>query len=120
MENTNQLDDFLKDKLSLATSNIEAPDISFLIAARKAVAKRKSFNHETDDVFSIVAAFLNMKIKLYHAVIASVCLALVIFFFTKTEKSNNIESNSSQYVSNIASVRSSTVLSSIRTFAVKN
>jgi len=47
-------------------------------------------------------------------------MALVIFYFTRTEKSNNIESNTSQYVSNIASVRSSTVLSSIRTFAVKN
>ena len=120
MENLNEMDSLFKQKLSIVNSDIDAPEIGLVKDARKLISKRKKIEPDADDVFSLIATFLNMKIKLYHAVIASICMALVIFYFTRTEKTNNTESNSSQYVSNIASVRSSTVLSSIRTFAVKN
>ncbi len=120
MEEQDTYDTFLKTQMSVHASNIVPPDMQFLNEARKKISKRRIQIEEREDFFSAMAAFLNLKIKLYHAVLASVLVALCIFYFTKSNKTNNIEAGNSQYVSNIAAVRNNTVLSSIRTFAIKN
>jgi hypothetical protein len=120
MENTPNLDKFFRHHLSVEESDIKAPDSSLIAVARRKVVSRKIVTNEADDYLALFASFLNLKIKLYHAVIASLIIGLSIFYFTKNEKTNTTESPTTQYVSNIASVGSSTVLSSIKTFAVKN
>jgi hypothetical protein len=116
MENRDAIDDYIKKQLALRDEAMIVPDVSLVSSAIKKVAARKKRVDESDDLLTWLAAFLNMKIKLYHAVLASVILAIIIFFATKQDTAVNTESHTNHYVSNIASVRSSTVLSSIRTF----
>ncbi|MEO6304567.1 MAG: hypothetical protein ABIP51_15515 [Bacteroidia bacterium] len=116
MENNNELENFLSHKLSVDELDLQVPKLSE--TARKKIATRKKTTGEIEDFFSLVAAFLNFKIKLYHAVLATIIIGGIILFFTKEDKNNNNETYSSQYVSNIASVKSSTVLSSICTFGL--
>ncbi|MBL7910390.1 MAG: hypothetical protein JNJ41_05015 [Bacteroidia bacterium] len=117
MENKNELDNFLSDKMSVEDLNLKVPQLS-AESRKKIFGRKKASRGEIEDFFSLVAAFLNFKIKLYHAVIATVVIGGVILFFTKDDKSNKTEAHVSEYVSNIASVKSSTVLSSIYTFGL--
>lgn len=117
MENKNELDNFLSDKMLVEDLNLKVPELS-TEARKKILARKKANRGEIEDFFSLVAAFLNFKIKLYHAVIATVVIGGVILFFTKEDKSSKNEAHVSEYVSNIASVKSSTVLSSIYTFGL--
>ena len=117
MENKNELDNFLRDKLSIEELNLKVPQLS-AEARKKIIARKKPNRAEVGDLFSIVAAFLNLKIKLYHAVLATVIIGGTILFFTKEDHNKNNEGHSDQYVSNVASVKSSTVLSSINTFGL--
>ncbi|MDP3557478.1 MAG: hypothetical protein Q8T03_08890 [Bacteroidota bacterium] len=116
MENNKDLDEFLSNKMSLNELDLRVPILSEE-ARRKIIARKKPAN-EREDFFFLVAAFLNFKIKLYHAVIATIVIAGFILFLTREDKGNKNEAHSSEYVSNIASVRSSTVLSSICTFGL--
>jgi len=115
MENNNNLDKFLTNKMSVDELNLQIPHLSE--AARKKIIAHKKPVNEVEDFFSLLAAFLNFKIKLYHAVIATIIIGGIILFFTKEDKGDKNETHSTEYVSNIASVKSSTVLSSICTFA---
>jgi len=118
MENHDEFQHFLGDRMS--TDGLEAPDASLVLEARKKVIARKKQNskNEFEDLFSLVAAFLNFRIKLYHAVIVAAVTGAIILYATRDDKNNKEESGTSEYVSNIASVRSSTVLSSIYTFGL--
>lgn len=117
MEEQENTDSFLSHRFSIEESGIKAPPHDLVAAARKRVQSRKKEYGEFSDFFAIIAGFLNMKIKLYHAVIA--CMALGIFILLFNGKGNNTnkpEARSGNYVSNIAAVQNSTVLSSINTF----
>ena len=116
MDNNNELENFLSSKMSLNEMNLQVPTLS--AEARKKIAARKKPANEMEDLFSLIAAFLNFKIKLYHAVIATIIIGGFILYFTKEDKGNKSEKHSNEYISNIASVRSSTVLSSICTFGL--
>ncbi len=119
MEYNEELYKFLRDNMSLDELNLKDPDLSLVSAARKKIKMRKKQPaNEFEDFFSLVAGFLNLKIKLYHAVIASIVIGAVILYATREDKSSREESQSGEYISNIASVRSSTVLSSIYTFGL--
>ncbi|MBA2613859.1 MAG: hypothetical protein H0U95_17990 [Bacteroidetes bacterium] len=116
MENNNDLEKFLINQLSVDELDLKVPDLSEV--ARKKILARKKQSGEIEDFFSLIAAFLNFKIKLYQAVFATIIIGGIILFFTREDKETNKETHASEYVSNIASVRSSTVLSSISTFAL--
>lgn len=116
MDNNNELNRFLSNKMSLDDMDIHVPESPLI--ARKKIALRKKQTGEIEDFFSLLAAFLNFKIKLYHAVIATVIIGSIILFFSEKENENKNEARNTEYISNIASVKSSTVLSSIHTFAL--
>ncbi|MES2680748.1 MAG: hypothetical protein V4635_12725 [Bacteroidota bacterium] len=119
MENNKEINEFISNKMSLDELNVKDPDLSLVAEARKKIAARKKKPaNEIEDFFSLMAAFLNFKIKLYHAVIAAVITGGLILYTTREDHDNKDESRTSEYVSNIASVRSSTVLSSIYTFGL--
>lgn len=119
MENNEELDKFLSNKMSLEDLKLTDPAASLVSEARKKIiARKKNPASEIEDFFSLLAAFLNFKIKLYHAVIATVVTGGIILYASREDHGNKEESRSSEYVSNIASVRSSTVLSSIYTFGL--
>lgn len=115
----NGLDKLLLDALSAETNHMEAPDYSLLVDARNKVRQRKNVHYQREDIFSLLASFLNMKIKLYHAVIICLVVGAFIFYFSKEDKDVRQEAGSVRYESNIAAVRNSTVLSCIHTFGVR-
>lgn len=117
METHKDLEKILHDKMSLEELNINDPAPSLIQEARKKIGTRKKPSVEPNDFFSLIAAFLNLKVKLYQAVLASLIIGGIILIFNR-EDSGGINTHPGDSVSNIASVRSSTVLSSIYTFGL--
>lgn len=115
MQQQSELEQTLMQKLSVNQSDIEAPAPGRFKATRKLVELRGLKKTETDDIFTLLAGFLNMKIKLYHAVIASVVIALCILLATREKRVNGDQLRDAHFISNIAAVNNSTVLSSINT-----
>lgn len=112
METNKELDNFLKQKLS--PDQLEAPSPALLSEARKKVIARRPAKSEVEDFFLMIAAFLNFKVKLYQAVLVVALIGCVIFVADRSKKTENSDRVGEEY-SNIASVHSSTVLSSICT-----
>ncbi|MBL7919588.1 MAG: hypothetical protein JNJ40_04690 [Bacteroidia bacterium] len=119
MEDNKEINKFLSDNMSLDNLSVEQPSILLVEAARKKIiARQKPQKGEIEDFFSLVAAFLNLKIKLYHAVVATVIIGACMMYFNKEEKTNTAEVRSNDLVSNLAAAKNSTVLSSISTFGL--
>lgn len=115
METTNDLENKLREMMS--PNHLEQPNSKLVADARKKIMARKKPSTESSDFFAMLAAFLNFKVKLYQAVLASLILAGMILIFNREDNNRNNDT-SSDYMSNIASVGSSTVLSSIYTFGL--
>lgn len=120
MERENELEKFLSDKLSAEELNFPMPDISLIAEARKKVSARaqKKQIEEKQDFIYMIAAFLNFKVKLYQAVIATIITGGIIFYFTHENKNNKSDVQPTEYVSNLASANSSTVMSCTQTFGL--
>ncbi len=133
----NNLDNFLKNKLSVDDLDLKTPDISLVNSAREKIKLRKRTTPEKENFFDFIIAFLDLKP--YQTGLAAIVLIAGIFYFinTKTEKgsdslvSQNAVSNYSissstvlasltQYTNNKTATSSSTVLTSIITFVVRN
>jgi hypothetical protein len=118
MNDKKNLEQFLTENMSVNKLNIEVPRLAKLMAARKQIAARKKPNAQSQDFIALIASFLNVKIKLYHAIVATIVICLCMLYVSRDDKNQKNQAQSSEYVSNIASVRSSTILSSIYTFGL--
>jgi hypothetical protein len=118
MDNKKHLEQFLTENMSVIELNLQVPGLAKLMTARKQIGARKKPVNQREDVFALIASFLNVKIKLYHAIIATVIVSVSILYMNRDDKAQKNQAQSSEYVSNIASVRSSTILSSIYTFGL--
>jgi hypothetical protein len=135
----NKLDDFLKNKLSVDDLNMETPDISLVNNAREKIRSRQQTLPEKENFFDRLLGLIRFQLKPYQLGIASVLIIGTLFYFinTKTEKngealvSQNATTNYSissstvlasltQYTNNKTATSSSTVLTSIITFVVRN
>lgn len=117
METHKDLEKILHDTLSLEELELPQPDISLVLEARRKIMLRKKPVAEANDFFSLVAAFLNFRVKLYQAVLAMMVITGSIMFYNSGGSDTGKEQADDSF-SSIASVRSSTVLSSIYTFGV--
>jgi hypothetical protein len=116
----------LFERMSAQNAGIEPPPLSRLQAARQAVEGRRAAP-EKEDIIMLLAGFLNMKIKLYHAVLASIVIGGLILYFSRDDGSQNNEAAGSGFANSLAavanqtvhSVTNSTVLSSINTFVIR-
>ena len=118
MNDKKNLEQFLTENMSVNKLNIEVPRLAKLMAARKQIAARKKPNAQSQDFIALIASFLNVKIKLYHAIVATIVICLCMLYVSRDDKNQKNQAQSSEYVSNIDSVRSSTILSSIYTFGL--
>jgi hypothetical protein len=99
--------------------DMPAPGLRLVEAARSKVMERRKTAAGRDDIFAMLAAFLNFRIRLYHAVLFVTLISGIIWYFSR-ERTNVVSPvYSDQYISNIAAVRNSTVLSSINTFILR-
>lgn len=135
----NNLENFLKNKLSVDELNLETPDISLVNDAREKIKRRKKQVAEHESFYDRIFNFFHFQLKPYQAGIAALLIAAGIFYFInhETEKtggalvSQNATTNYSissstvlasltQYTNNKTATSSSTVLTSIITFVVRN
>jgi hypothetical protein len=118
MEDNTQLLEHLRNKMAVELAEISHPPVSKIEEARKLVQNRLKKSKEREDFITMLASFLNMRIKLYHAVIVTILVGVVILLSTKNSPSTN-EANTSAFDSNIAAVRNNTILPSINTFVMR-
>ncbi len=135
----NNTENFLKNKLSIDDLNIETPDISLVNVAREKIKSRKKQVIEKEGFFNRVFHFFHFQLKPYQTGIAAVLIIAGIFYFINTKTgssdsvlvSQNATTNYSiststvlasltQYTNNKTATSSSTVLTSIITFVVRN
>ena len=137
MENNSK--NFLKNKLSIDELNLDTPDISLVSEAREKILSRKKLTPEKENFFSFFYEYFGFEIKSYQIGLATLLLACGIFYLTNNvnEKNdgtlisknaaNNYSISSStvlasltQYTNNKTATNSSTVLTSIITFVIRN
>ena len=115
MQSRETTDEFLRRICDPLTAGYKAPDVS-RIKARHLVKPLKS---QQSDIFSMIAAFLNFKIKLLHALIAFAVIWGGVLLYSD-EKTPQTESLSvSTYATNVAAVYEATVPACIKTYVLK-
>jgi hypothetical protein len=137
MENNNDLDKFLKHKMSLHELEISIPPLS--VEVKKRIAAKKKSTIEPGCFYEKFSSFFNIQTKLYRVGIAVLIIAGFIFYFLneQTAESSLITQNTASKdasvtitsstvlaglttLANKSSVNSSTVLTSILTFVVRD
>jgi len=132
----NNIDDFLKRKLTVNDLNLDQPDISLVNNARQRVLQRKKTRPETERFFDFILAFFA---KPLHTGAAFVLIIASIFYFVNSQtgksgyplasqnatanysiSSSTVLASLTQYTNNKTATSSSTVLTSIITFVVRN
>ena len=135
----NNINHFLKNKLSVDELNLETPNISLVNEAREKIKLRKKQAPEKESFYQLFLDLFQFRLKPYQAGIASVLVIGALFYFinTKTEKGGNslvsqnaatnysissstVLASLTQYTNNKTATSSSTVLTSIITFVVRN
>jgi len=114
METQNSLDDLIRKAYDPMAAEIRAPK-PVLLNARKIVETRRAGR---SDLFTMLANFLNLKVKLAHAVIAFIVIWSTLLLFEKKEVTPSEDRTTHPHVA-IAAVRNSTILSSCQTFVLK-
>lgn len=116
MDPSQKTNDLLKDYFSIDHFNAKPVLSNKLIKARQLVIDRKNKSDEQADIFMMLATFLNLKIKLYHAVIALILISSVIFLNNRNDARPQIHISTSEHNSELVAAKNGTVLSCIQTF----
>jgi hypothetical protein len=117
MENNKNLDEFLRKQMSSDNLDLKDPNLSLVNEARKKVMNRKNVAKTNGNLFSFLTTLFNLEIKLYQGGLASVLIALGVFYFT--DKPSKTENNYvAEYSSNKDTSRSYSVKATM--FLVKN
>jgi hypothetical protein len=119
METNNYANEVLLEKMQADVSCLEPPSLDKLKQARLLVEARKKSNNQREDIFWLMASFLNLKIKLYHAICVAIGISIAVFYFSNAKTTSNIVQEQKLEETNLVSINSSTVLSSIKTFINK-
>jgi hypothetical protein len=111
---TQKIDKLISGELS----KLEEAPPSASIRARAFIAEKRALP-AGDDIFALLAAFLNVRIRLYHAVIASLILWAGFLYFSDDDQPDQNSSIYREPSHNIAAVNNSTLLSSCQTFVLR-
>ncbi len=117
MEN---LENYLKQQLSANNLRVHPPALSKLELARKTVALRKVISPEREDIFWLLAKFLNLKVKLYHLVLIAFVFGGVMLFYNKAKPEEKDSGTKNKQESTISSTSSSTLMASTKTFGIRS
>jgi len=111
---TNKIDELLAHTFS----KLEDAPPSTSMKARARLAKATEFP-ASDDIFAMIASFLNLRIKLYHAVIASLVIWAGILFFSEEDQPAQNSSVHIDRLHHLAATNNPTILSSCQTFVLR-
>lgn len=134
----NNTENFLKNKLSIDDLNIDCPDISLVNDAREKIKHRKKSITAKENSFDWIFNFFS-SVKPYRTGIAAVLFIAGVFYFINSQTGKNdsvlvsqnattnysissstVLASLTQYTNNKTATSSSTVLTSIITFVVRN
>jgi hypothetical protein len=115
MNDNEKVHRLLQNLLRADESSIQTPPLAAMQDIRQLVALNKPKADSGEDLIALLASFLNMRIKLMHAVIATILIVLCFLYFGRTKHAPDQEINRSAYVSSIASVHHNTLMPSINT-----
>lgn len=80
-----KLEATIKETLQHKDLNLDLPPVEFIAKASKIVAIRKQTETVNNDIFYVIAQFLNMKIKMYQVIILFVTAIIIYFYFDNTK-----------------------------------
>ncbi|MFN7910903.1 MAG: hypothetical protein ACK5QC_03710 [Bacteroidota bacterium] len=93
MENSS-IENIIKASLQNKEFTLDLPPVQFIDKASKVVAGRKKTLNANNDIFYVIAQFLNLKIKMYQVIVLFVCGISIYLYFdnakNKIAKSNTI------------------------------
>ncbi len=115
METNNNIHTVLSEQMKSEQAFVSAPSLVKMETARQLIAARQPLPKQSNDLFVMIASFLNVKVKLYHAIGLCVILTVSIYFISVKTKQHIYTPSYDTETSNLASINSSTVLSSIKT-----
>lgn len=135
----NNLENFLKNKLSVDDLNLDTPDISLVNEARSKIKLRKKQIPEKETFYELLFNFFPFQLRPYQAGLAAVLIMAGIFYLINSKtgqdknalvsqnavgnysiSSSTVLASLTQYTNNKTATSSSTVLTSIITFVVRN
>jgi hypothetical protein len=109
----NELEDFIKSKMSVDELNIDRPSEKLVIKARKVVEARKRANINNQTLLEGIKSFFYAELKVYQVVLCGLVLMGCFLWFSKpqSESANNVVTDN--YLTNKTAITSSTILASI-------
>ena len=127
MENNNELNKFLSNKMSIDNLEFEAPDISKMEEARQKILLRKKPVKEEKELFLWLANMIKPRLKFYQlgvsVLLTGICLIYSLEIDENTKNNNGFEGYTTDMVASKSptiSVNSSTLLTSIPTLIIRN
>ena len=115
MELPEETEKLLKSYMSPESSGLSDPPYTLVENARWRLSLKQTAA-SNNDLIGMIALFLNMKVKLYQAVLVMIVFFLMLFLFIRPGKIKSNEAFSSRSVSGLAATDNATVLPCIQTF----
>lgn len=116
MATSSNINDRLKNYFSEEAFSAFVPESDKHSKARQLVLARKRKADDQADLFMVFASFLNLKIKLYHAVIVLLLVSSIILLLNKRDTQRPNHMSTSDQTNELVAAKNSTVLSCIQTF----
>lgn len=116
MDTDNSNEQFVRKQLQGLMAELIPPPVYHMAARRALLSKTKS--EDRPDLISVLAAFLNLRVKLYQVVIAF-CIVWFGYLFLQTKSVPRQEASQGNYEEGLAAINNQTVLPCIQTFILK-
>jgi hypothetical protein len=113
-----QTDDMIRNAMNAPEPDDAQMNFPWLEEARKKVRQRQAANAEESDIYTLIAGFLNLKIRLYHAIAAAVVILVVTIYARKEKPVDDEQLLRIENSASLTAAKNSTVLSSISTFVL--
>jgi hypothetical protein len=111
METNKKLQHFLGENMAWENTEMEAPGLSAMSAAREAVMARKKMAEERKPFISLLLSVLNFDLKFYHLGISVLLIMVGTFYITESHYDVTGNSGFSGNAYNTLSIKSPTAVS---------
>jgi hypothetical protein len=116
MESKSKLDEFLYERMSVERSGITQPAPELVNAARKRILSLKKVKRRGGDVFYLVASFLDLRVRLNHAVLALMLISTGLMYVMKENNDPGYGPGGVAEQCDMMSVKNATVLPGTNTY----
>ncbi len=108
----NELENILKNKMSLNVLDIDQPSEDLVAKARKKIARRKVVSTQNETLLEGIKSFFYAELKVYQVVLFTLVIAGCYFWFSKPQEDPSNRAKIDNYMVNEKAITSSTILAS--------